>query len=133
MRGENWQIEGRELANLCPKFAVKTYCIYKPLKFNNLQKRRKTARFVKKNYRFLSMPLSTKIKNKKSFEYAEFECQLEAEESTWLLNASVWFGRLMDMPVPQPFCMGVLHVYPQLYQIHVYFEKKSEKRREIYK
>ena len=54
------------MANLCPKFAVKTCPVYKPLKINNLQKRRKTARFVKYFYLFIYMPLSTKIKNSAS-------------------------------------------------------------------
>ncbi|MBR2772138.1 MAG: hypothetical protein IKD78_09065, partial [Bacteroidales bacterium] len=44
-RGEIWQFEARELANLSPKFAVKTEAIFKSLIYNNLQNGRKNGSF----------------------------------------------------------------------------------------
>ncbi len=57
-RGEICQFSPLKLPILSPKFAVKVGAIYKRLIFNNLQKRSKTARFVKYFYQFISMLLS---------------------------------------------------------------------------
>ncbi len=66
------------MANLSPRFAVKLRVIYKPLKFNNLQKHLKITNFVKYFYRFLSIQLSivffqkTTKKTKKELYCADY-------------------------------------------------------------
>ena len=57
--GENWQFEGRELANLSPQFAVKLRSFLNPLIINELQNSPNFDIFVKIIYQFSPMLLST--------------------------------------------------------------------------
>ena len=66
-RGENWQIEGRELAFFSPQFAVKHHAICKPLIFNILQNLRKIGDFVKISYQNSPMSLSITCTKKRDW------------------------------------------------------------------